>query len=75
MTPYGKIGLGQYWLRLRNGLLPNGTEPLPKPLLTYHQWGLVIFTWEQLDKKKISKQWYEFQTNSRLQLDLSGRPS
>ena len=22
-----------------NGLLPDGTKPLPKPMLTYHQWG------------------------------------
>ena len=27
-----------------NGLLPDGTKPLPKPMLTYHQWGLVGFT-------------------------------
>ena len=30
-----------------NGLLPDGTKPLPEPMLTYHQWGSVAFTWEQ----------------------------
>ena len=24
-----------------NGLLPDGTKPLPEPMLTYHQWGNV----------------------------------
>ena len=23
-----------------NGLLPDGTKPLPEQMLTYHQWGL-----------------------------------
>ena len=31
-----------------NGLLPDGTKPLLKPMLTNHQWGLEAFTWEQL---------------------------
>ena len=26
-----------------NGLLPEGTKPLPEPMLTYHQWGPVAF--------------------------------
>ena len=29
-----------------NGLLPDGTKPLPKPVLTYHQKGFVAFSWE-----------------------------
>ena len=28
-----------------NGLLPGIIGPLPEPLLTYRQWGLVAFTW------------------------------
>ena len=31
------IGLG-------NGLLPDGTKPLPEPMLTYHQVCTVAFT-------------------------------
>ena len=26
-----------------NGLLPDGTKPLPEPMLTYHQSGTVTF--------------------------------
>ena len=28
-----------------NGLLPDGTKPLLEPVLIYHQWDLVAFTW------------------------------
>ena len=34
-----------------NGLLPDGTKPLPEPMLTYHQSGLVAFTWRQFHTK------------------------
>ena len=34
-----------------NNLLPDGTKPLPKPMLTYHQWGSVIHTWDQFHRK------------------------
>ena len=27
-----------------NGLLPDGTKPLPEPMLTNDQWGIVAFT-------------------------------
>ena len=27
------------------GLLPDGTKPLPEPIMTYDQWGIVAFTW------------------------------
>ena len=30
-----------------NGLMPDGTKPLPEPMLTYHQLGRVAFTWWQ----------------------------
>ena len=31
-----------------NGLLPEGTKPLPEPaVVTYHQWGMLTFTCEQ----------------------------
>ena len=28
-----------------NGLLPDGTKPLPEPMLAYHQLGQVTFIW------------------------------
>ena len=34
-----------------NGLLPDGTKPLPEPMLTYHQSGPVAFTWGQFPMK------------------------
>ena len=34
VTPYGNIDMD-------NGLVPNGTQPLPEPMMTQHQWGLV----------------------------------
>ena len=39
----------EIWVNIGSGndLLPNGTKPLPEPMLTYHQWGSVAFTWEQ----------------------------
>ena len=33
-----------------NGLLPNGTKPLPEPMLTYHKYGPVTLIWEQFHK-------------------------
>ena len=39
-----------------NGLLPDGTKPLPKPMLTSHYWGAVAFIWEQFCKRRISYQ-------------------
>ena len=36
VTPYGDINLGQHW-HSGNGLLPDGTKPLPEPMLTFHQ--------------------------------------
>ena len=38
-----KIGSG-------NGLLPDGTKPLPKPMLTYHKRHSVAFAWQQVYK-------------------------
>ena len=39
------------WVNIRlntgpcNGLLPDGTKPLPESMLTYDQWGSVTITW------------------------------
>ena len=43
----------QIWVSIGpgNGLLPDGTKPLPEPMLTYHQWSLVAFTWGQFHMK------------------------
>ena len=46
---YVNIGSG-------NGLLPDGTKPLPEPMLTYHQLGSVSFIREQLHKRYLSHQ-------------------
>ena len=32
-------------------LVPDGTKPLPEPMLTYHQQGPVAFIWEQFHKE------------------------
>ena len=37
-----------------NGLLPDGTKPLPEPVLTYHQMSSVAFTWEQFHKRSMN---------------------
>ena len=37
-----------------NGLLPDGTKPLPETMLTYHQWSLVTITWAQFHKRYFS---------------------
>ena len=41
--PYGDRDLGQ--LGSGNGLLPDGTKPLPEPMLTYYQQGPMTFNW------------------------------
>ena len=40
-----------------NGLLPDGTKPLPEPMLTHHRWGPVNVNWGHFHKKQcISRQ-------------------
>ena len=39
-----------------NGLLPEGTNSLPEPTLTYHQWGTMIFTWVEFHKRYLNHQ-------------------
>ena len=41
----------EIWVKIDSGkgLLPDG-KPLPEPMLTLHQWVLVIFIWEQFHK-------------------------
>ena len=67
----------QTWVNIGsgNGLLPDGTKPLPEPILTNHKWGLVAFTWEQFHRKcprYLSLIWVWKIANSRFQLQLPG---
>ena len=43
----------EIWVKIApgNGLLPDGTKPLPEPKLTYNQSGFVVFTSEQFCRK------------------------
>ena len=50
VTPYDDMDLGE-WFGTGNNLLPDGTKPLPKRMLTYHQWGSLADTWDQLHRK------------------------
>ena len=49
MMPYGITMYGIIiWVNISsgNGLLPDGTKPLPEPMLTDRQWSPVAITWE-----------------------------
>ena len=37
-----------------NGLLPDGTKPLPEEMLTYHKYGPVTLIWGQFHKRYLS---------------------
>ena len=50
------IGLG-------NGLLPDGTKPLPEPVLINHQWERLAFTWGQFHSNDIYL-WHDLENNS-----------
>ena len=39
-----------------NGLLPDGTKPLPEPMLTDSQWSPVIFLLGQFHKRCLNHQ-------------------
>ena len=34
-----------------NGLVPNGTKPLPEPMLACHEYGSVTFNWDKFYSK------------------------
>ena len=65
------------WVNIGPGysLLPEGTKPLPEPMLTIHKWGLVKFTWVQfwqgLIEESIPKMSLKI-TILRLQLYIPG---
>ena len=50
------IGLG-------TDLLPDGTQPLPEPMLINHRWERVAFTWGQFHRNDIYL-WYNFENDS-----------
>ena len=58
------IGLG-------NGLLPDGTKPFPEPILIYHQWERMAFTWGQFHRNDIFDMILKM-IHLRLQPHLSG---
>ena len=31
-------------------VMPNGTKPLPEPMLTYHQWDSEVLTYDQFQR-------------------------
>ena len=49
LRPSDAIWWHRFWVNIGsdNGLLPDGTKPLPESTLTYHQEGLVAFIWGQ----------------------------
>ena len=53
-----------------NGLLPNGTNPLPKPMLINHQWGLHLMP--NLNAADIYF-WYDFEAEFHLSTILNLR--
>ena len=55
-----------------NGLLPDGTKPLPEPMLTDHQWSPVTFILRQFHKRCLNHQSLKFVwTNSRVGSNLN----
>ena len=46
----------EIWVNIRsgNGLLPDGTKPLPEPMLIYHQQVPLAFIWVQFYKRYLS---------------------
>ena len=57
MTPCGdeewRLKVTWIWVNISsgNGLLPDGTKPLPEPMLTCHQMRSVAFTWKQFSQE------------------------
>ena len=51
VMPYDGIHLGQHGLS--GGLLPEGTNPLPEPMFTYHQWGPLTSIWLNCTRRQV----------------------
>ena len=69
-TPNVITELGQHWLK--QWLVADGTKPLPKPMLTYQQWGLGACTSGQFHRKYLQKSIFDMNFNLRLQLYFPG---
>ena len=54
MIPYSDIALQNL---LSNGLISDGTKPLPKPMLAYNQQGPVTITLWQFRKYNPANNW------------------
>ena len=54
LTHYGLVMPHGVNIGLGNGLLPDGTKPLPEPKLTYHQLGPVTITHGKFNKIYLS---------------------
>ena len=52
VRPYNDRDLDQHWLS--NVYVPGGTKSLTEPMLAYHHWGLLTFTWGQFHNKHTS---------------------
>ena len=57
VTPYGELAT-EIWVNIGsgNGLLPEGTKPLPEPMLTDLQWSPVTFILRQFHKRYLNRQ-------------------
>ena len=57
VTQYGQLAT-EIWVNIGsgNGLLPEGTKPLPEPMLTDLQWSPVTFILRQFHKRCLNRQ-------------------
>ena len=60
--PCDAIWQQEFWVNIGsgNGLFPDGTKPLPKPMLTDHQWSPVTFILGQFHKRCLNHQSLKF---------------
>ena len=58
LWPSDAIWRHGFWVNIGsgNGLLPDGTKPLPEPMLTDHQWSPVTFILRQFHKRYLIRQ-------------------
>ena len=53
LRPSDAISYTLVSIGLRNDLLPDGTKPLPEPMLIYYQWAAMIFNWGQFNNRNL----------------------
>ena len=58
IVAYWRHMVTEIWVNIGsgNGLLPDGTKPLPEPILTDHQWSPVTFILGQYHKRCLNHQ-------------------